>query len=54
MSSVKDCGDDRDDVDMDELAMDVDMDECTLNGDGSIENECECGSETSAVIKDVG
>ena len=53
-SSVYDCGDERDEVDMDELAMDADMDECALNGEGSMENGCECGSETSAVIKDVG
>ena len=54
MSSVNDCGDERDEVDIDELAMDVDMDECALNGEGSIENGCECGSETSAVIKKCG
>ena len=43
---MKDWGDDRDDVDMDEPAIEVDMDECALNGEGSMENGwCGCDGE---------
>ena len=54
MSSVNDCGDERDDVDIDDFDGRRHGRVCELNGEGFIEKGCGCGSETSAVIKKCG